>query len=209
MKYIYSLLLCLFVFACNPVQQEEKHVKIPFSQDDLTQIYSLAFDSLLGPSEHWLNAEPLMVNDSIVIEAIFRDTFGEDYPRKTDLISEERYWKKNEKALQKYAGFDIDKFKEIIADSSLIYKDYQGVYKVNSSYKYKPTIVIKHSGSYFKGEPLAAVALEKVAFNRTADYAMVICSIYRGPDWGEGKAYFLKKENDKWKVVGVNRLFIS
>ncbi|MEJ8755930.1 hypothetical protein WG947_02895 [Pontibacter sp. H259] len=199
----------LIASACSPVQQEEKPVEIPFTQDDLTQIYSLAFDSLLGPSEQWLKAEPLIINDSIVVETIFRNTFGEDYPRKTDLLSEKRYWRKSEKALQKYDGFDIDKFKEIIADSSLIFKDYQGVHKVNSSYNYKPSIVIKHSGFYYKGEPLAAVALEKVAFNKIANYAMVIGSIYRGPDWSHGNAYFLKKENCKWRVVGVNRLFIS
>ncbi|HEY4652663.1 MAG TPA: hypothetical protein VIG72_14680, partial [Pontibacter sp.] len=129
MRYIYSLLLCLFTFSCSPAQQEEKTVEIPFTQDDITQIYILAFDSLLGPSEQWLNAEPLMVNDSIVIETIFGDTFGEDYLIKTDLLSEERYWRKSEKALQMYAGFDIDKFREIIVDSSLLYKDYQGTHK--------------------------------------------------------------------------------
>ncbi len=209
MKYCFSLLLGVFCIACTQVQHNENQIEIPFTQDDITQIYSLAFDSLLGPSEEWLDAEPLMVNDSIVVETIFKDAFGADYQKVTNILSEERYWRKNEKALQKYSGFDVDKFKEIIADSSLGYKDYQGTHKVNSSYKYKPITVVRHSGSYYKAEPLAAIALGQVKFDRTASYAMIVASFYKGPEWGTGEAYFLKKENGKWRIVGVNSLFIS
>jgi hypothetical protein len=208
MKYSYSLLFCLFAFACSPKLQEEKPVEIPFTQDDLTQIYSLAFDSLLGPTENWLNAEPLMVNDSIIVETIFRDTFDGGYPKISNLLSEARYFQRK-KSLQEYAGFNTNEFAAIIADSNQQSNYIKDAYIVKSSYKYKPTVVITHSDSYLRGEPLAAVALGKVAFSKTANHAIIIASYHRGPEWSEGKAYFLKMENGKWRVVGVNSLFIS
>ncbi|NDK55301.1 hypothetical protein [Pontibacter fetidus] len=208
LKYSYSLVLFLFAFSCNQVQQEEKPVEIPFTQDDLTQIYSLAFDSLLGPSEQWLGAKPLIVDDSVSVEVIFRDTFDGVYPRISNLLSEERYFQRK-KSLQKYDGFNTNEFAAIIADSNQQSNNFQGAHIVRSLYKYKPTVVLAHSDSYSIGEPLAAVALGKVTFNKNASYAIIIASYHRGPEWSEGKAYFLKKDNGNWRVVGVNSLFIS
>jgi hypothetical protein len=207
LKYSYTILVCLFAFSCNQVQKE-KPVEIPFTQDDLTQIYSLAFDSLLGPTEQWLDAEPLMVNDSVVVETIFRDTFDGFYPRISNLLSEERYFQRK-KSLQKFSGFNTNEFAAVIADSNQHSNYYQDTHYLKSSYKYKPTVVLTQTDSYLRGEPLATVALGKVAFSKTANYAIIIASYHRGPEWSEGKAYFFKKENGKWRVVGINSLFIS
>ncbi|MER2997943.1 hypothetical protein [Pontibacter populi] len=208
LKYSYSLLLCLFAFACSQVKQEEKPVEIPFTQDDLTQIYSLAFDSLLGPAIEIQSLPYLKINDSVIVETVFNVDWSYEFSKKKNLLNEDRGFQRK-KSLQKYAGFDTDKFREIIADSSLIYKEYKGAHKVGSSYKYKSIVVESGRESYGINEPAGIIYFEKVSFNRNSDHAIVRVHYYNGPEMGSGNAYFLKKENDKWRVVGVHRLFIS
>ncbi|PTX21086.1 hypothetical protein C8N40_10255 [Pontibacter mucosus] len=207
LKYSYTLPLCLLLFCCKQVQQEEREVMIPFTQDDITQIYSLAFDSLLGRSDRWLDAEPVMVNDSVVVEVIFSP---EDEPHHfTDrLFSEERYTASGKDLLKKYDGFEEERFREIIADSTWKFYKIVEPGSLNTSFKYKLVPVLKGKESYYPGDTLGAVWLNNIAFNKSADHAIAVVLFTKDPDWGFEKAYFFTKENDKWRVVGQNSLLI-
>ncbi len=149
-----------------------------------------------------------MVNDSIVVEVIFNheggtDTFGKQ------LLSEERYYGNGDKLLKKYKGFDLEQFKLIIADSAVKWQKYKGSNWVKSVYKYKPLFIKKPTGSYNRKKPLAVVSMKKVSFDKAANFAIIVISYFIGPDWGTEKAYFLKKEDHVWKIVGQNLLSIS
>lgn len=207
LKYSYSLLLCLLIFSCKQVLQEEKQLEIPFTQDDITQIYSLAFDSLLGPTEEWLDAEPLVVNDSVVVDVIFSPE-PEPYRFTDELLSEERFTASGKSLLEKYNGFDEEQFRTIVADSTwkLFKKTEPG--SLNTSFRYKLVPVQKGKESYYPGDTLGAVWLDNIAFNKIADHAIAIVIFTKAPDWGVEKAYFLKKVNSNWRVVGQNRLLI-
>ncbi|NEM97159.1 hypothetical protein [Pontibacter burrus] len=205
---LFSLLLCLFAFACSQTKQEEKPVVIPFTQDDLTQIYSLAFDSLLGPTERWIDEESSIVNDTAIVQYYYRLETNDLFDDR--ILSEKRYYGKGRKLLEKYEGFDQEQFKAIVADSAWKAYSYQKPTKLKSKYKYKliPADISSLKESYHPGATLAAVRLNKVAFNNTADNAIITISLHIAPDWGTEKAYFLRKKNGAWSIVGQNRLLI-
>ena len=127
----------------------------------------------------------------------------------TDLLSEERYCSRGMKCLQKYPGFNLEEFVKIIRDKTWQLNEHSGNLTLSSSYKYKPIINLKPQESYDPGEPLGAVKFGKIAFNDNAEYAIAIVGFYKAPEWGIGIAYFLKKENGRWAIVGQNQLFIS
>src|SRR5690606_24550151 len=125
LKYSYSLLLCLFAFACNQVKQEEKPVEIPFTQDDLTQIYSLAFDSLLGnPEQRWLIEEELTGIDTLIVHLNYKaKDIGDEFDER--ILSEERYYGRGRNMLEKYDGFVKVAFDSILADSTWMFYNYK------------------------------------------------------------------------------------
>lgn len=214
MRYIYSLLLCLFVFACSPVQQEEKPVKIPFTQDDLTQIYSLAFDSLLGvPEKRWLTEVELLGNDTLIVHLNYElERIGEEFGIHSfndRLLSEERYYGNGDKMLEQYDGFEKEIFNLILADSSWMLYNYKIPKAIISNFSYKSILGAKTKEAYYPSDTLGKVTLYKIAFNTDADYAIVTAGLYIGPEHGSGYAYFFRKQDGKWKVVGKTRLYIS
>jgi hypothetical protein len=189
------------------MQQEEK-AEIIYSQNDLSQIYSLALDSLLGPPERWTDSEPLIVNDSIVLRVTYHE-YHDTNGFETDLLSEERYCGRGMNCLQKYQGFNQKEFVKIVRDKTWQLNKYNGSLTLSSSYKYKPINNVKPQESYDPGDPLAAIKFEKVAFSENGEYALAIVSFYKAPEWGKGVAYFLKKNDGRWEIVGQNQLFVS
>jgi len=215
LNYSYSLLLCLFVFACNKVQQEEKPAEIPFTQDDLTQIYSLAFDSLLGSPTNWLPENKEIGNDTLIVHLNYNlEHIGEEFGSgifsiNEKLLSEKRYYGNGDKMLEKFDGFEKEVFNSILADSIWSLYSYKVSGAIVSNFNYKPILEVRTKEAYFPSDTLGKVTLYKIAFNKDADFAIVTTGLYIGPEHGTGYAYFFRKENGKWRVVGKNRLYIS
>ncbi len=209
LKYSYSLLLCLFAFACNQVKQEEKPVEIPFTQDDLTQIYSLAFDSLLGnPEQRWLIEEELTGIDTLIVHLNFKsDNLSDEFNK--SILLENRYYGRGRNMLEKYDGFEKKAFDSILADSTWKLYNYKAPEIIASNFNYKPILGARTQEAYYAVDTLGKVTLYKIAFNLEADYAIVTAGLYIGPEHGSGYAYFFRKEDEKWKVVGKTRLYIS
>jgi hypothetical protein len=205
-RKFYNFVLLIFLFSsCNQIEKQQAGLNI--THNDVSSVYSLALDSLLGPSDKWLDTNPLLIGDSIVIEVIFNEeTMLKHFYNQ--LLSDERYCPPK-KCLEIYDGFDKTQFEAILADSSFIKFYDKGGSGIKSSYKYKVRPVNEIKAAYVDNEPLAGVSFSKIAFNKEVDYAIILASFSKVEDWGAGKAIYLRKERSKWGVVGVNRLFTN
>lgn len=199
----------LIVTVCISGCQRENLQNIDFSE-----IQGIVLDSVIGMPSAWnqdsskSDYRPILninITDTLyLIKGVPKDDLFDftKAVRKDDLF---KIWRLDTTNL-----FLREEFNELVQENEIIVLKDSSERKLNfSSKNYILNNTKETQADYYSSDTIGSLTFFPMLYNRECTIAIQICSFHRSRDWGSGEAYFMKKINSIWTVVGSKRLWIS